>query len=112
MLLQNLLRRVEVCAGRYHGVEAFILDLIHVDCRVPGREKCRRADPVADFRRQRVHLIAEHCLVIRQGAQIELPGIPTEFAAECRQQLVAVDLERRLTRPELLNDLDARIVAT
>ena len=54
------------------GVEPLVLDLVHVDDRVPGGEQRRGADPVADLGRQRVHLVAEDRLLVARRREVEL----------------------------------------
>src|SRR5690348_5928632 len=57
VLLQDLLRRLEVRAALDDRIEPLVLDLIDIDRRVPGGEQRRGADAVADLRRKRVHLV-------------------------------------------------------
>ena len=64
MPAQHGLRGVEIPAVRDHFAETFVLDLVHVDRRIPGGEQHRRADAIADLGGQRVHLVAEDRLAV------------------------------------------------
>src|SRR5215469_16068563 len=109
VLLQYLLRRLEVRAAVHDRIEALVLDLVDVDRRVPGGEQRRGADAIADLRGQRVHLVAEDRLIIRGRDKREVACIATELRLECREQLVSIDLERVLSRPKFLNDLEGGV---
>src|SRR6185437_16368043 len=111
VLLQYLLRRLEVRAALHDRIEPLVLDLIDVDRRVPGGEQRRGADAVADLRGERVHLVAEDRLVVGWRDEREIACIATELRLEGREQLMPVDLERVLSRPESLNDLEGGIAS-
>src|SRR5579883_2506696 len=111
VLLQHLLRRLEIRAVLHDRIEPLVLDLIDVDRGVPRGKGRRGADAVGDLRGQRVHLVAEDRLVVWRGDEREIARLASELRLESRQQLVTVHLERVLPRPELLNDLEAGIAA-
>src|SRR5215469_15203671 len=100
VLLQYLLRRLEVRAALHDRVESLVLDLVDIDRRVPGGEQRRGADAIADLRGKRVHLVAEDRLVVRRRDEREIACVATELRFESREQLVSIDLERVLSRPE------------
>src|SRR5690349_13005198 len=109
VLLQHGLGGLQISPIRDHGLEALVLDLVHVDRRIPGREQRGRADAIGNFRRQRVHLVAEDRLVVRQRGELVVARVAAELILQRREQRMAVDLERLLARPEFLDDLERRI---
>ncbi len=58
-----------------------------------------------------MHLVTKHRLVIRRYGQAEIAGIASQFAAQGRQQFMAADAKWMLLRPQLLDDLETRIMA-
>src|SRR5207245_922066 len=110
VLAQHALRGLEIGSARDDRVQSLILDLIDVDGGVPRGKERRGADAIADLRRQRVHLVAKYRLIVRQSAQIVVAVVAGKLAAQGRKELVAAHLKRLLTRPQLLDDFQARIV--
>src|SRR5205814_6335560 len=91
--------------------QALILDLRHVNGGVPRREKGRGADRVADFLRERVHLVAEYRAVVRIGVEVEVAAVRSGRGAGGLQQRVAIGLERSFSRPDALHDFQPRVPA-
>src|SRR5258707_13523548 len=67
---QHLLRGFEVAPVPHDLRQALILDLRDVNGGVPRGEQGRGADRVADFLRQRWHLVAEYRAVV--GVRVEV----------------------------------------
>src|SRR5580692_1010773 len=111
VLLQHALCGREVGATRNNFFEPLVFDLIHVDGGIPGGEQGRGADSIADFRRKRMHLVTKYRLIVRRYEQAEIARIPPQLAAQGRQKFMAVDSKRMLLRPQLLDDLQARIMS-
>src|SRR5262245_36313493 len=91
-------------------VEPLLLNLIDVDNRVPRCEKRRCPVAISDLRRQSVHLVAEKRLVVRRQFQIELLDKRSKLVAQSVEELLAPDLKRVLVWPELLHDLQRRVL--
>ena len=68
-------------------------------------------DPVADLRRQRMHLVAEDRVRVGRNRECVSGCLGCEFGLQRREELAAVDLERVLPGPQPLDDLQRRIMA-
>src|SRR6266853_2511415 len=108
---QHLLRGLEISAVSHDLAQALILDLRHVNGGVPCGEKGRGADRVADFLRERVHLVAEYRAVVGVGVEVEVAAVWSERGAGRLQECVAIGLERIFSRPDALHDLQPRVPA-
>src|SRR6266568_1002292 len=108
---KHLLRGLEISAVSDDLAQALILDLRHVNGGVPRGEKGRGADRVADFLRERVHLVAEYRAVVGVGVEVEVAAICSERGAGRLQECVAIGLERIFSRPDALHDLEPRVAA-
>src|SRR5437867_4910211 len=106
---QYLLRSLEISAVSHDLAQTLVLDLRHVNSGVPRCEKRRRADRIADFLRERVHLVAENRTVVSVGIEIEVASVPPERSAGGLQERVAIGLEGIFSRPDALHDLQPRI---
>ncbi len=103
---------VEVGAVRHDRIQPLVLDLIDVDGGIPGGEQRRGADAVADLRGQRVHLVAEHRLLVRRRGEVELARIASQLApAASASSSWRSTWNGCSSRPQLLDDLQRRIVA-
>src|SRR6266705_6314188 len=108
---QYLLRGLEIAAVSHDLAQALVLDLRHVNGCVPRGEKRRGADRVADFLRERVHLVAEYRAVVGVGVEVEVAAVCPEGGAGGLQERVAIGLERIFSRPDTLHDLQPRVPA-
>src|SRR5665213_378220 len=72
LLLQYVARRFDVAAVAVHIRQAIVLDLRHVNRGVPGGKQRRRADRGGNFRRQRMHLVAEQRTLVGIGIEVEI----------------------------------------
>src|SRR5690606_1791936 len=111
VLLQNLGRIPQIIARGVDLLEAHVLDLRHVDRRVPCGEQRGCAYALLHLARQRMHLVAEHGLGVRTRDEVVVPGISAELLTQHLDQLVPIDPERILVRPDLADQLERGVVA-
>ena len=111
MLLQHPVGGLQIAAVAHHLGEPVVLDLRDIDRGVSGREQGRGSDRAGNLVGQRMHLIAEDRTRIRRRIEIVVAGGQAELVLDLAQDLVAIGLEGIVTGPDLVDDLDAGIVA-
>ena len=107
--MQRLARRLDVTAVGIDVGQPVVLDLRHVDRRVPGGEQRRSADRRRDFRRQRVHVVAEQRTLVGIGVEIQIAAGIAQLLLHRLEQIMAAVHEGIILGPHLVNDLHARI---
>src|SRR6516225_1635577 len=109
--LQDGLGRLQVTTRVHHRIQSFVFDLVDVDCRVPRREQRGGADAIADLRGQGVHVVTEYRFVVRLRAEGKLARFPPQLGFQRRDQLMSIDPERVLSRPQSLDDFERGVPA-
>src|ERR1700733_8598269 len=87
-LAQHRTRCVDIAVADFG--EPVVLDLRHIDRRVPRREQRRGADRLGDFRRQRVHDVFEQRAIVGIGVEIELAAGGAELVLDRFEDVVAI----------------------
>ena len=111
MLLQHPVGGFEVAAVANDLRQPDVLDLRDIDRGVPGGEQRRGPDRAAHLVRQRVHVIAEDRARIGGRIEIVVARGRAELVLDLAQDRIAVGLERIVAGPDLIDDLDPRILA-
>ena len=109
MLVENIGRCVEIIAACDNFVEPIIVDLADIDGCIPGGEQRRGADAVADFRRERMHVVAKYRALVGISIEVEIAVLAGQPFLEGFEQHMTICNKRILAGPNPLDDLKARI---
>src|SRR5207248_10521402 len=111
VLAQHLARRVEVAGVAQYFAQAHVVDLRHVNGRVPRGKQGRGTNARRDLGGQRMHVVAEDRACVCVGVEVVTARVASELGFRRTQEIVPALRIRILAGPYLLYDLQAGIMA-